>query len=85
MKTPTLLRIAVFGIVFSIGGLGWLALWHDIYVRDESPGIIVDYAVPVLLRLTIMMGLVLVVASVVCALVTRIRDRIKASDARQQP
>jgi len=71
MKNFTPLRLGVFGATWFLGGLAYFAS----YVHPESPGIIIDYGVPILPRLIVLLGALMMICSAAWAITLWFRSK----------
>ena len=75
MKNVTPLRLGMFGVVWFGGGLAWCAYWFG-YVRiPDSPMIIIDQEMPIVPRVAVLCGALMLIVSLVWAIASRLRRK----------
>jgi hypothetical protein len=75
MKNVTPLRLGVFGTVWCLGGFAWI-VFCVAYVRiPDSPAITIDQDAPMLPRVLVLLGVLMILASLAWAVVAQIQRR----------
>jgi hypothetical protein len=83
MENVTPLRLGVFGAVWCAGGIAWFSFWAA-YVRiPDSPAITIDQEAPILPRIVVLLGVLMVLASLAWAVMTRLQ-RLQRKRTRPQ-
>jgi len=75
MKNVTPLRLGVFGAVWFVGGLAWFVFCFNHGRIPNSPAITIDQYAPVLPRLILLLGLLMLICSGIWAIAAWFRNK----------